>query len=369
MESSARLARRALATVAAVGLGLAAVEFTCRLKFRDTAYVPGPEIRKVQRYLKADPQLGFLWKSGLRPAGSSLQIATDESGFLNSPQAIERRASGRPVEIIGLGDSFIHNAATVFPDFFWERGLLYYNMAMHRHCPPQYNAILETYALGARPRWIVYGYFENDLPEIEDFESWRRSGLDWFTYHSGTWCGPSVDVPPLVAALRTRLPGLYALTRAGRAGVKQHLRANAPAEKPNARTTRQVDSAFRYLSEAHALAQEHHIGLLIVFIPSKPSILSGETQNPAYPELLARAKRAGIAVLDLYPTFVRRDDRSSLYFQTDQHWNTKGMLLAAEQIYKVLLEHPRGQPAQRRTDGEEMVRPERFELPALRSVV
>jgi len=78
---------------------------------------------------------------------------------------------------------------------------------------------------------------------------------------------------------------------------------------------RQADAALRYLSEAHALAQAHDIALLAVFIPSKQSVLSGELQDRAYPDLLARAERAHIAALDLFPTFVQQEDRASLYDQ------------------------------------------------------
>ena len=70
-------------------------------------------------------------------------LIIDEYGFPNNPAAIEALKTNTP-DIIGLGDSFIHNGANLFFRFFKNQGYFYYNMAMHRQCPPQYNAILDS---------------------------------------------------------------------------------------------------------------------------------------------------------------------------------------------------------------------------------
>lgn len=197
-------------------------ELILRASFADTAYVPGQEIRAVQSYLKPHPRVGYLWKENLRPDKDRLLswadeggvgLSTDEVGFFNSPQAIQVRRSGHWPEIIGLGDSFMHNASFAFHDFFWQHGMFFYSMAMHRHCPPQYNLILKECALPIRPRWIVYGVFENDFTETTDFENWRTSGLNWFDYHSGTWYGPARPASRSTRFLETTLSGWWALKR------------------------------------------------------------------------------------------------------------------------------------------------------------
>jgi len=57
--------------------------------------------------------------------------------------------------------------------------------------------------------WSFTDSIENDFFETLDFEAWLNSGEDWFTYHSGYWCGPASDVPVTVRLFRRYLKGCY----------------------------------------------------------------------------------------------------------------------------------------------------------------
>jgi hypothetical protein len=136
------------------------------------------EVGRVQSLLRTHPTLGYLWESNLSlPAGTPWMdqvpraLTTDAMGFFNHPTAISRRAADEHVNIVGLGDSFVHDAANTFYQFFDRHSLFYYSLAMHRHSPPQYNIILRDYAVPLRSDWIIYGLYENDFDEAEDFEA------------------------------------------------------------------------------------------------------------------------------------------------------------------------------------------------------
>ncbi len=151
MNWAQRAVSRILLVVVLCLVPLAASELFLRARFGESPYAPGEQLRKVQSYLRLHPTIGFRWKANI-DTGDGVRLpwadqiveplSTDEVGFRNLPQAIAAR-NERTIDIIGLGDSFVHDAAYVFHEFFWDRGLFYYNMAMHRQCPPQYNLILD----------------------------------------------------------------------------------------------------------------------------------------------------------------------------------------------------------------------------------
>ena len=198
------------------------LELVFRKMFLDTAYVPSKEIQKTQSLLKLHPRIGYLWKKTIGyDSGTILKwrdqaptvLSTDSIGFKNPPEAIQAREEGKQIDIIGLGDSFIHDASGVFYLHFRANNMFYYNMAMHRQSPPQYNIILDDYVKIENPDFVIYGLHETDFKEARDFENWKRSGIDWFTYHSGTWCGPPLNNNRIKRFFIKNLKGSYAFYR------------------------------------------------------------------------------------------------------------------------------------------------------------
>jgi len=184
-----------------------------RLRYVEPARKFSGQVLEIQKHLQHHPDLGFTWKPDIQVESGIVisvkdaefeTLSTDRWGFVNPPEAIEARVAGRRVHVAGLGDSFVEHAADVFFEKFREAGLSYYNLAIHRQSSPQYNVILESIALELEPNWVVYGLYENDFAEAVDYENWRRSGLDWFAYHSGIWCGP-----PLAATSWGRIRDRY----------------------------------------------------------------------------------------------------------------------------------------------------------------
>ena len=166
------------------------------------------------------------------------------------------------VNIIGLGDSFVHDAANTFYEYFDRHSLFYYSLAMHRHSPPQYNIILRDYAAPLRPDWIIYGLYENDFDEAEDFDAWRESGVDWFAFHSGTWAGWPTGGGAFDRLTQQYIPELRwrFLRAAYRYGFLR-----VPMAQSGERMATQVVSALD-------LANQMESNFLLVLIPSKKAV-------------------------------------------------------------------------------------------------
>jgi len=322
---------RLFLTLVAVALGLVAAELIGRLRFADTPYVPGPQIETIQALLAPHPEVGFLWKPSVTPEqgfeiawrdADPYVLSTDSWGFLNAPKVVARVASGQTPDGVGLGDSFMQVATYLLQERFHDEGLLYYSLAMHRQGPPQYNRILEDYAVDLRPKWVLYGISENDFADTFDFERWQESCLDWFTFHSGTWCGPPSSGSSGLDRLRRSVPGTWALWR----GLRARLWPD-----PLLRAT--PDDLHRYVLEARDAAEHAGARFLVLLIPEKQTVVHGPTADAARHEALAeRLRESGVEIVDLRAPLASAPDPGALFYRQDSHWNRAGQALAAERI-------------------------------------
>lgn len=321
-------------------ISLCAAFVVCELVFRHRYahyfYAPGVEIQTIQSFLIPHPTLGFTWRKNIDYDGGIIlksedvrfePLSTDPQGFLNTPEAIARCAKGDAIDVIGLGDSFIEHGCYALYECFRDAGLFYYNMAIHRQSPPQYNIILENYAAPHKPTWVVYGLFENDFAETADYENWKRSGLDWFTYHSGTWCGPPVGAGASMRFLHKHLRGTIAFTKV----LREKL------DIPWAATARQSaiesDKVLEYVRDAHEYADTHGIRFLLVLIPSKMTTLDAPTpESTRYDALVAQLAGTPIHLVDLRNVFATAENPASLYYKIDGHWNETGIRAAAAAV-------------------------------------
>jgi hypothetical protein len=329
-ETTATLLRT-LGVAFVLALPIAAGELFLRARFSETPYVPGARMQAVQDRLALDPDVGFLWKPDIAASDGVVlpwydqvvePLTTDAWGFRNAPRAIEWRSEGRLVDVVGLGDSFMHDAAYVFHELFGQTGLFYYNLAMHRHSPPQYNRILADRVATLRPRVVVYGIFENDFREARDFEAWRASGLDWFSFHSGTWAGPPVATGAVTRFARRSFPGFYGFHRSVTRGGRARRDARWLEDHGAAAMT-------AYLVEAAAIARDQGTTLLLVTIPSRTTVLEAPTPEAvSMAEVRADLASQGVPVLDVTAAFHAAIDPSTLYYRIDAHWNERGMLVA-----------------------------------------
>ncbi len=321
-------------------LSLVLGEALLRWRFPETAFMPGPQIRAVQDQLVLHPRYGYLWRPGVgfdedvRLSWKDQvveRLSTDRFGFRNHPDAIARLEAGDPVDLVGLGDSFMEGGAYRFQALFGAWGLRYYNLAMHRHCPPQYNRILEDHAIGLRPRFIVYGIYENDFLETLDFDDWVASGLDWFAFHSGFWAGPPKPASLAERVVQARLPGFHGLYRQLTFDARKRAFRDARArELPG--------NVARHVLEAQTLARAAGIRLIVMLIPSKATAFGRVTPEARlYDRMLPRLRASGATLLDLRETFAASGRRPrDLYYRVDPHWNAEGMAVAARAIHAIV---------------------------------
>lgn len=321
-------------------LVLVLAEFPLRFRYAEPLRTPSAEVLAIQPHLRLDPRIGFTWNADVSAdrnivfevADAEFEpLSTDFRGFINAPAAIWARAAGGRVDIIGVGDSFVEHAAHTFYTFFAEEGYAYYSMAIHRQAPPQYNVILEDRALPLDPRWIVYGLFENDFTETEDFYDWKASGLDWFTFHSGTWCGAPLARTALARFQHEHLMGYNGLARAVRSRLRgEKMSVSGPSPAQVSRVREEIHHAAELIESAGAR-------FLLLLIPSRATVVGGPTaESRAYEAVIEDLAAPRAAVIDLRDIFRAHPDPASLYYALDGHWNRDGMDLAAQAILSVL---------------------------------
>ena len=317
----------------------ALLEYGLQIRFQGSAYIPDKEMRRVQAYLQSHPYLGFMWRKNIafdegvfiswRDQDPDLGIlSTDQHGFLNHPDAIALQQNGGSFDIVGLGDSFIHGAAYPYWDYFKKRSITYLNLAMHRHSPPQYNIILTSYAVQWNPKLVVYGFYINDFFETLDFLEWQNSGEDWFTFHSGYWCGPAANLSLGPSVMWKYLPGIYTSWRYVNSKGAKHRLHRLKIDMNHA-----FNQTIPYLDRAANICAERQIDFLLMLIPSKRNVLHGDSaEDQLYDMVVQRCREHQISYADLRTLFRERQMDESLYLVEDAHWNRNGMLFAANVI-------------------------------------
>lgn len=333
------VALNTLLFAASIAVVLIVAEHVFRYRYAHMLYNPRPVVAAVQQYLTLDRDIGFRWQpdiSAERRISFNINdiqpryLCTDAFGVINSPSAIELRRQGRPVDVIGVGDSFMEMAADIFHRRLLDDGRFYYSLAIHRQAPPQYSALLTSTGLSLRPAVVVYGLFENDFNETMDFRNWRRSGMDWFAYHSGVWCGPPVGetVPERLFQYHAR--GWRAFGRA----VQEKFGGTVAASGPGDGEIRDVAGEIRAAADACRGAGARFV---LMLIPSKETAMHAYTSEAnAYDAVLRLLADLPIEVIDLRPLFRSAPDPKSLYYVEDGHWNDRGIELAATELLNIL---------------------------------
>jgi hypothetical protein len=338
MRSAPRTLWKVLGSLVSVCIGLVVGEVALRYYFDVVSYKRTATIDRIQKYLEPRPEIGYVWRPNvdynehisLNWADQDAEhaiLSTDECGFRNHPGAIAERRAHRPPDVVAVGDSFMEMAARPLYEFFKGRGLSFHDFAMHRMCTPQYNIILDRYALPLHPRFVIYGVFENDFYELPDYQAWRQSGLDWFAYHSGYWCGPAIGESRLL-----RPKGYLALYQALMPGSYAERRAQSI-----------IDAALKDVCSdvlaANGLCARAGARLLVLLIPGKETLFHG-LKRPArcFDQIGRLLNEKGIAVIDLRPVILAHPQPRLLYYRVDGHWNPECIRLVAGVVYDRLVE-------------------------------
>lgn len=334
-----RLVNAALAAGAILIAGFGA-EPLLRLRYVEPVPETPPEVMQVQPYLRTHPTFGFTWEPNVSPKEKVVfevkdidfePLSTDPFGIINHPEAIAARQEKAPVDVVGLGDSFMEMAAHRFYERFDEHGVAYYSLAIHRQAPPHYAELFEAYRDELAPKIAVVGIFENDFAETADFDRWKASGLDWFTFHSGTWCGRPVAVSAAERFTRKYFRGYWGLARVIRSRLRgERMSVGGP-------TAYQVRRVRQELSRIADQGERQGIEMMFVFIPSRATATGEPTAEAlAYDDGIAALTARGLDTLDLRPLFSEHTDPASLYYKEDGHWNANGIALAWREIWDVL---------------------------------
>ncbi len=301
-------------------------------------YEPTALVKQVQRFQELHPELGFVWKPGVDTSENvvfqwadqdAAVLSTDARGFANPPEAMHRLRRGERPDIIGVGASFMQSAQSVLYEFLSLKGIFYYNMANQRYTIPQYNRAMEKYALPQKPRLVVYGLNEVSYTLIPDFEAWERSGMDWFAYHSGTWCGPAIETGFPHDLLRG-YPRLYGLYRA----VVEKLLPRPSGGKGSRGYL--IERTGDYVLRAHETARREGSAFVVLLIPSKQTVTTPSTPSRLFDTLQPRLADAGVPVVDLRKDFAGTEDPLGLYYKVDGHWNRHGIMRTARAIAGVV---------------------------------
>jgi hypothetical protein len=306
------------------------------------AYRAPAEILAIQQHQRIHRDLGFLWEPNIdtsdnvviqwgdAPAGA---LCTDEFGFVNTAEAIAGRRAGMPVDIVGVGASYMGGAQGLFHEYFDLKGLSYYNLANNRFTIPQYNIALKAYALPMKPRWVVYGLNEVSFLMIDDFGAWKKSGKDWFAFHSGCWCGPPIRTGFPYDQLREINKPLLGLS----AAIERKLFPSSLTDLSEARKKHLADATRDYVLDAYQTARQQGIGFILLLIPAKSRMVSGPSpQNFLFEQLLPQLASSGMTIVDLRKPFSQTEDPRSLYFAIDNHWNRQGIYIAAQEILRII---------------------------------
>ncbi len=317
-------------------------EFLSRKRYAEPFINPPKEVTAIQDLLVLDDDLGFHWRENISPSegirlteqdSETWPLSTDANGFINPPQVIEKRQQGEPVQVVGLGDSFMEHAAYYITDFFSERGLNYYNLAIHRQSPPQYLDILRTYAQPLRPEIVLLGITETDLDEINDYLNWRESGLDWFTFHSGTWCGRPVQSSPILRARDRYFPGytaLFSLVEDRAPGLAKFTPSIHPSDARGGASTVEF-----WLDEINQETTRNDQLLVVLMIPTRDSVLAQTTpEHTAFSSIMQYCSDQNIPYLDLHAVFRNHENPLSLYYAVNGHWNGNGINIAMNELVK-----------------------------------
>jgi hypothetical protein len=305
-------------------------------------YNAPPEVAAVQTYQRTNPIVGFAWQPSIDTSDGIViswgdappgVVSTDEFGFVNSTAAIAQHRSGTPVDIVGLGASYMGGAQATFFDYFDLKGLFYYNLGQGRYTVPQFNAALQAYALPLKPKWIVYGLDEVSFLLIDDFEGWKRSGMDWFSYHGGSWCGP----PRKSGFPHDQLHALGTLPHALYCAVERKVSKKSLVDLSEAQKRHLVDATRTCVLDAYHTACDNDIGFILLLIPSKTRMTSGPTaQNFLFERVVPDLQKSGMTIVDLREPFAAVEDPRSLYFAIDSHWNRHGVYIAAQEILRAV---------------------------------
>ena len=287
--------------------------------------------------LRLDDDLGFIFKPNLRipkPDTGWLDqepraLNTDKNGFHNEIESIMDFEASSKVDILSIGDSFMYGASDLLDEFFSDQNLSFYSLTMFRYGPPQYNLSYKMFGESLEPKVVLYGIFENDFHDTYDFEAWKTSGMNWFTYHNGNFFEYPQIKPDFQSYAETYFPNLNYMFRKAIKPTKKYAFSSCTPEE-------QSKKVFNYIKKMNHLTKKHDTTFYCVLIPAR-DLVNGKTLfSQHYDHLTDLMTKSGLEFIDLREPFNAYPVRTELYYKKDNHWNRTGISLAATTIFNAI---------------------------------
>jgi hypothetical protein len=283
----------------------------------------------------------------------------DRHGFRN-----EADLSGAEVAV--LGDSYVEGPLVSSGELMTaglasRLGTRVANLAQIGYGPRQQLVVLKRYALGLRPRIVVWAFFEgNDLKNVHMYDEMTTNWPDSHrAFHSFLERSFTKNVGLGVARLMgdPRPPGEKVSGRIRTAdGRTRRMYFLYPGLPLSERDMDAFEKTRAILAEAYELCARDGIRLLVVYLPTKfrvyGTLVEVETGSDLrqwvlndLPERFRQTMGAispGIEYLDLTPRFLEAARRGTmLFFLDDSHWSPEGHDLAAQEIAERITDRPR----------------------------
>jgi hypothetical protein len=313
-------------------------------------------IMERHTYYVKDPGIGNMIKPRTDYFFSGEEFSFRIQTRLNFPEAGFRGGTlGGPAWGAAFGDSFTFGAG-MDHEATWvarlarmtNREIL--NFGTPGQGPHQYTRIFQKYGARFRPKLVLYALFANDLKDGFRFEaapaSRRRSitpkrfmklysaSYNIFSYASRTLKRRKTNARDDV-------------------GVKlMHRRLRDPYGIPDANFASAWAASARQIEEAVEESERMNATFILLYFPQKEEVyweLAKEQINDidVFKERIHRLRNTTMAFcasrnllcLDLTPALKSRGLRGEqFYYTVDIHWNEKGNSLAAQEIYRFLVD-------------------------------
>jgi len=291
----------------------------CELAFRGFDAFTNPNenidlwVKRTNDQLREHPLLGYTYPPGQRlPDGQQI----DEFGMPNPPEAL----GSNHADIVGIGDSYVQAANTVFFEQFKEHSLRYHSLALFGYGPPSYNVLMKEYGSKLTPNIFLYFvYLGNDPGDATRYENWKASGKGWYELNGGYFMpierrGYVWGWRLFWGRAKQAARNILSATSTQTYGALKHIVKGDDAE-----------TVFNYILQANALARDQKARLFVFVIPrltaQKPYL------DPTASKLLGLCAGNALTCLDLDPSFGDEPTRAGL-FAPDGHWNAAGIQVA-----------------------------------------
>jgi hypothetical protein len=312
------------------GFVLAALTIVlCELAFRGFDRFTNPNqdvdlwVKRTNREVQPHPLLGYTYPPGKMHADGQ---QTDEFGMPNAAAAL----ASRHADIVGIGDSYVQAANTIFFEQFKAHDLQYHSLALFGYGPPAYNVLLKEYSPTFAPDVVLYfTYLGNDPGDARRFESWQASGKSWYEFNGGYFM--PIERQGYVWGWRLFAGRL----KRGARNVLSSMSGEAYGALKHVIRRDEAETVFDYVRQANDLARRQNVRFFVFVIPRLPA--HKPFLDPTARKFVTLCADNGVACQDLDAAFGDERTRAGL-FAPDGHWNAEGIRIAWNYLWNNELE-------------------------------